>query len=200
MKKLVAKPTLTKLKRLADIAHGLQRGDDYPITRLTTLKSLCAENQKAAAHFALHLATLAARTAATHRRPQSLALAAWREQNALLTTAVKQLGRYVQKRTQAQQRGLYETLAALKEVNNEYQPFRWGPVRIIQNRSALIVEHSFQCVLAWTAIEAGFWAYHAARDYAEQYDPRYGTGLIPESAPMVKEILGFWCTYYKVKP
>jgi hypothetical protein len=47
--------------------------------------------------------------------------------------------------------------------------------------------------------EAGYWAYHAARDYAERYDPHYGTGLIPESAPMVKAIVGFWCEYYGVE-
>ena len=34
-------------------------------------------------------------------------------------------------------------------------------------------------------------AYEAARDYCELYDPCFGTGLIPASAPMVREIGGF---------
>jgi hypothetical protein len=72
-------------------------------------------------------------------------------------------------------------------------------VRIIQNRYVLIVEDSLRCVLSWTAEEAGFWVYHAARDYAEKYDPRYGTGLIPKSAPMVKEIVRFWYEYCGVE-
>lgn len=58
MKKPVKKTILAKLKKLAAIAEGLQRGEDYLITRLITLKSLCAD-QKAAAKFASHLATLA---------------------------------------------------------------------------------------------------------------------------------------------
>ena len=63
----------------------------------------------------------------------------------------------------------------------------------------LIIENSLRCVLSWTVEEAGYWAYHAARDYAERYDPHYGTGLIPESAPMVKAIVGFWCEYNGVE-
>jgi hypothetical protein len=47
--------------------------------------------------------------------------------------------------------------------------------------------------------DAGFWAYHAARAYAERYDPQYGTGLIPESAPMMEEIVRFWSEYYGVE-
>ena len=35
-------------------------------------------------------------------------------------------------------------------------------------------------------------------DYAERYDPRYGTGLIPESAPLVMDIVDFWYDYYSI--
>jgi hypothetical protein len=94
---------------------------------------------------------------------------------------------------------LYDLLAEAKDVNNVYEPSRWGAIRVIQNRQVLIIENSLRCVLSWTAEEAGYWAYHAARDYAERYDPHYGTGLIPESAPMVKAIVGFWCEYYGVE-
>ena len=31
-----------------------------------------------------------------------------------------------------------------------------------------------------------------ARVYAERYDPRHGTGLVPESAPLVRDIAEFW--------
>lgn len=198
MKKPIEKTTLAKLKKLDAIAKGLQSGEDYPITRLTSLKSLCAD-QKAAAKFALHLAKLAEAKAAKRARPQHLKLAAWGEHKELIARSVERLESYVKKPTKSKKMGLYEALAEVKGVNNEYQPFRWGQVRIIQNRYALIVENSLRCVLSWTAEEAGFWAYHAARDYAEEYDPRYGTGLIPESAPMVKEIVRFWCEYYGVE-
>jgi hypothetical protein len=44
------------------------------------------------------------------------------------------------------------------------------------------------------------WGYRIAREYSERYNPRYGTGLIPESAPMVEDIADFWCQYHLGKP
>jgi hypothetical protein len=41
-------------------------------------------------------------------------------------------------------------------------------------------------------------AYHLARDHSQRYDQRYGTGLIPESAPLVMDIVDFWCDYYSI--
>ena len=195
MKKPVEKTIVAKLKKLAAMAEGLQSGEDYPITRLTTLKSLCAD-QKAAVKFAAYLATLAQAQASTSRRPQQLKPTVWREQKELIASTVELLERYVQRPTKAKKGKLAEALAEIRKVNNEYKPSRWGSVRIIQNRYALIVENSLRCVLSWTAEEMGFWAYQAARDYAEKYDPHYGTGLIPKSAPLVQDIVKFWCEYY----
>jgi hypothetical protein len=48
-------PTVKKLRTLAQIAARLQEGEDFPVTRLTTLKGFC-EDPEAAAKFALHLA------------------------------------------------------------------------------------------------------------------------------------------------
>ena len=33
-----------------------------------------------------------------------------------------------------------------------------------------------------------------------EVDARYGTGLIPESAPLVEDIADFWCQYHLGKP
>ena len=43
--------------------------------------------------------------------------------------------------------------------------------------------------------EVPYWAYQTARHYAEQYDPRYGDGLIPASAPLLEDIVQFWKEY-----
>ncbi len=197
MKKPIEKAILLKIRRLSATAEGLQNGEDYPITRLTTLKSLCVDLQ-CAARFALHLSKLAAAEAARCARPQHLDVAAWRDHKALITRSVKQLESYVQRSTPAKKKLLYDLLAEAKDVNNEYKPSQWGAVRVIQNRQVLIIENTLRCVLSGSAEDAGYWAYHAARDYAERYDPHYGTGLIPESAPLVKAIVRFWCDYYGV--
>lgn len=36
-------------------------------------------------------------------------------------------------------------------------------------------------------------AYQAASDYAERYDPKYSSKLIPASARYVEDIAEFWC-------
>ena len=38
-------------------------------------------------------------------------------------------------------------------------------------------------------------AYRTARVYAEGYNSRCGTGLIPKSLPMVKEMVAVWSQY-----
>lgn len=52
------------------------------------------------------------------------------------------------------------------------------------------METSLECVLdPGASSELG---YRLARQYAERYNPRYGTGLLPESSPMVEDIAEFW--------
>jgi hypothetical protein len=60
----------------------------------------------------------------------------------------------------------------------------------------VVVENALRSILR--DHEAPAWLYHAARDYAERYDARYGTGLIPASAPMVQEIADFWRDYFGI--
>jgi hypothetical protein len=62
-----------------------------------------------------------------------------------------------------------------------------------------VIEEALRCLLADRGTMP-IWAYQAARDYAEQYNPRYGTGLIPSSAPMMEDIAGFWHDYFGIQP
>jgi hypothetical protein len=81
-------------------------------------------------------------------------------------------------------------------VNNEYESIPYGMVGIMQDKNVLIVEDAVQCVLS--PYSAPSQAYHLTRDYVERYDPRYGSGLISESAPLVMDIVDFWCEYYSI--
>lgn len=112
----------------------------------------------------------------------------------LVERAVERLVSYVQTPSDPERQALRELLRELESVNNEYKPIPYGMVRRIQNKDVLIVEDAVQCVL----YSAPNRAYHLARDYAERYDPRHGTGLIPESAPLVMDIVDFWCDYYSI--
>ncbi len=67
-------------------------------------------------------------------------------------------------------------------------------VRIIECWELLIVEKAIECMLY--PMHASIIGYQVARKYAEKYDPHFGTGLIPKSAPMVEEIAEFWGLHY----
>jgi hypothetical protein len=189
------KAVLSRVRKLAQIAKELAEGANFSITRLTTLKSLC-EVPEVAAHFAVYLANHTSRRISEMSSPPHLSNGEWRMHNELITSSVERLGRYVERPSDPEREALREVLRELESVNDEYESIPYGMVRIIQDKNVLIVEDAVRCVLS--AYSAPSQAYHLARDYAERYDPRYGTGLIPESAPLVMDIVDFWCDYYSI--
>ena len=152
------------------------------------------EDPEVTAHFAVFLARHTGRR--TNDKSNSGRLSKDESHNELITTSVERLGGYVERPSDQGREALREVLRELESVNNEYKSIPYGTVRIIQDKDVLIVEDAVQCVLS--PYSAPSQAYHLARDYAERYDPRYGTGLIPESAPLVMDLVNFWCDYYSI--
>ena len=65
---------------------------------------------------------------------------------------------------------------------------------LIESRELLAVETALECVLhSWASSDLG---YRLGRQYAERYNSRYGSGLIPESAPFVEDIAEFWGKHF----
>lgn len=186
---------LSRIRKLAQIARELSQGADFSIIRLTTLKSLC-EDPEIAARFAVYLASHARQRANKVSSTPPLSSREGKAYNELIESAVERLGSYVESPSDRKRAALREVLRELEGGNDEYKPVPYGAVRIIRDRNVLIVEDAVQCVLS--PYSAPGWAYHLARNYAERYDPRYGTGLIPESAPLVMDIVSFWCEYYSI--
>ena len=193
MRQKPPKAVLSRVRKLAQIARELSEGANFSITRLTTLKSLC-EDPEVTVYFAVYLARHTSRRA--NKRSNSGRLSKDESHNELITRSVERLGRYVERPSDPEREALREVLRELESVNNEYESIPYGMVRIIQDKNVLIVEDAVRCVLS--AYSAPSQAYHLARDYAERYDPRYGTGLIPDSAPLVMDIVDFWCDYYSI--
>ena len=193
MRQKPPKAVLSRVRKLAQIARDLSEGANFSITRLTTLKSLC-EDPEVAARFAVYLARHTSRR--VNKRSNPGRLSKDESHNELITRSVESLGSYVERSSDSKRQALWEHLRELESVNNEYKSIPYGVVRIIQDKNVLIVEDAVQCVLS--PYSAPSQAYHLARDYAERYDPRYGTGLIPESAPLVMDIVDFWCDYYSI--
>jgi hypothetical protein len=195
MGQMAPKAVLSRVRKLAQVASELSEGANFSITRLTTLKYLC-EDPEVAAHFAMYLANHTSRRINEMSSPLHLSNSEWRIHNELVERAVERLQSYVEGPSDPKREELRESLRELERVNDEYESIPYGMMRIIQDKNVLIVEDAVQCVLS--PHSASTQAYHLARDYAERYDPRYGTGLIPESAPLVTDIVDFWCDYYSI--
>lgn len=194
VKKIDPEQAARKIKALAQIASELRKGENFQITRLTILKSLCSDYQ-AAAHFALHIAKLVRRQMENRRgHPTGVWAEAWERYKKLAAEAVRVMARHLKKRTVESDERLRDLRAEAEAAQNQYEHHRWADVRIIHCMELLMVEKALHCVLnPW---HAEYYGYHLARDYAERYDPHYGTGLIPKSAPMVEEIAAFWGKYH----
>jgi hypothetical protein len=183
-----ASKVVPKIRQLATIARELREGASFNITRLTTLKSLC-EDAMAATRFAVHLATLTHKKMQEKACPFHLDPEKWEYYKQVVDEAIRQMQRYIEHPTQEATDLVQVRLSDVRAIQNTYRNQVWGPVRIIHSTEVLLIEYALSCLLQPTA--SADWGYHLARQYAERYNSRYGTGLIPESAPLVEDIADF---------
>ncbi|WP_420130484.1 hypothetical protein [Longimicrobium sp.] len=179
---------ITTARKLVILADELRNGRSFPITRLTVLKRLCADPRDAAV-FARYLAELA-QSRFRQAPPARLDTDRVREFGVLMGITVDCMGRYVATPARDAELELRAALRALAAAQSKTRDTRWATVRTIDSREALIVEYAAHCILE--PKDASAWGYRLGREHAERYDPRHGTGLVPESAPYVREIADFW--------
>jgi len=185
-----ARKTLAaRVQSLAAMAAALRRGERFPITRLTVLKSLAREARDAAL-FTLHLAVASRDQMLRGRRPRELAPKEWEHHKALAGEAVTAMEEHVDRASASSKARLRDMLHRIESVQDTFRSIAWGQAREIVDMPLLIIEDAVRCVLR--PREAPQIAYETARHFAERYDPSYGTGLIPASAPFVEEIAAFW--------
>jgi len=183
----------TRISKIVEIAQELRNGKRFEITRLTRLKSLC-EDKNAAEQFAIYMARLTKKGIETATRPDHLDSLEWEQHKELVTETISRMESYLESPTPEKASILRKLLPQLELVQGQ----RDGPygvlIRIINNRYVLLTEDALRCLL-YPDMTSNL-GYELAKHYAERYNPSYGTGLIPESAPLVEDIANFWCGYY----
>ena len=185
--------TTKKLQALAQMAADLRQGKHFDITRLTLLKSLCSDSE-AAAEFALHLAKLTLKKMKATKRSGRPLSKTQQEYQRLATAAVRGMTKYAKEPTSESQSSLWSLLRVICDAQSDFERHPWRHVRIIKSRDLLVIEKALECMLRPDV--SHILAYDLARQYAERYNSRYGTGLIPESAPMVEDIAEFWGKHF----
>ncbi len=194
--KKVSAKTARAIEKLAQVTQELYQGKNYNITRLTTLKSLC-QDPAAANHFVFYLAQQTQKRMAQKEAPSHLSPEKWRRHKALVREAVAHIKSYLANPTAQAKDNLRNLLYKIIQLQNTYQNQRGGAVRMIESRDTLLVENAIQCILS--PAQSAFWGYHVGREYAERYHIYHGTGLMPESAPFLADIVNFWYHYYDMK-
>ena len=182
-----------RLRKLTHMLSELRDGKRFEITRLLTLRSFC-DDPEAAIQFAVFLARHAKSELEEAVQRESIPDERWNTYQRLIAEAISRMDAYLADRTEVSAHKLYELRRELEQLQNEHVSIPFGAARVIQNRQALIVETALRIVVAPT--RARDLAYQIARTYAERYDSRHGSGLIPASAEAVEMILDFWCGYY----
>ena len=172
-----------RLQKFRKLATDLRAGQDFPITRLTPIKSLCQDPAVAAA-FTQYLASLAAETLATRPRPRHLTKDRWQNFQRLASEGMAALtGR-------GSASELRTILVDVRSSQYEIRKVSWTSVRTIECEELLQIEQALRCRIGEG--EPSRIAYESARNHAEEYDPSYGTGLLPQSALALEQIIAFW--------
>jgi hypothetical protein len=182
---------------LGELVADLRQGKTFQVTRLLSLKTLCAKPEDAQA-FAFHLATLAREQLEGERAGREVDASVRAKFKEPVAAAIKLMRRHLERSRPKDDGELRDQLHVLAALQNEEKNIPYGVARIIECMPALVVEKALKCML-WPQ-QAPHLAYEIARDFCERYDPSYGTGLIPASAPMVEEVADFWSRRHLDQP
>ncbi len=178
------KSAIKGLQKLKQIEVDLQHGETYfSITRLLVLKKLC-KNPDARHNFAKFLCC---RTYKACKIDKNIT----KEMKSIVEESLKQMEMLItnNKLSKKKLETIYNQLIAYQ---NQTRSGHFGvQIRTINNNNIFIIEHGIKCFLN----EDERSGYEAGRHYSERYNSRYGTGLIPESLPFVKDIVEFWKNY-----
>ncbi len=195
MSESIPRKTLDKIRKLARIPQDIR--EDYlqcvNVTRLTSLKTLCDEPEMANG-LALHLTRKTLERVEQEQKKSEEAIA----HKEMMNEALSGMREWMENPSEENREHLRELWWQLKSEQNEYRRVKSNVVRIIRDKDLLVVEKALQCFLR--PGEAGYWVYQTARDYAERYNSGHGTGLVPESIPLVEDIIEFFCDEYDLVP
>ncbi|NER93530.1 MAG: hypothetical protein F6J86_06785 [Symploca sp. SIO1B1] len=185
-----------KIKKWVEAAQQLRTENirfALPITRLTSIKSLC-QDEIAAQQFALYFSKqveqqINTASLASDFTPEELEI-----HKSVIAEGIEMMERFLETPTHEGKQSIRKLLRQIDDLQgDDVRNFRWSTVHFVRSGYLLKLDYALRCF-----VEPDFstWAYKLAREYAEGYEPQYGTGLIPSSAPMLLEIAEFWCQYY----
>lgn len=113
-------------------------------------------------------------------RSENLTQSEWETHLTLIADAIAQMERFLNTPTYEGKQSIWELLRQIDRLQgDDYRNVHWTTVHFVRSGYLLKLEYALRCF-----VERDFshWVYKLAREYTEGYQPRYGSGLIPDSA------------------
>ena len=196
MKPSPSREDVQRIRKLADLPDEIRQSRLLSITRLTVLKSLCRETERAH-RFVVYLARRTFNAMEQPKSPQPTATEP--SHRRMMVEALEGMDAWLRSPGEEIRRTLSALHNQMRAEQNEHRNIPFGSVRLVTDANLLLFEYALSCILAHPQ-EVGTWAYQTARQYSERYTPSEGTGLISSSLPFVRDIIDFWTAEYDLSP
>jgi hypothetical protein len=194
--KAKGKAIATKIKKWLEAVRELNEGKSryaISITRLTSIKSFC-QDEDAAKQFALFMAKRTQAHMLASSRPEHHSPEEWQTFLTLFEDAIALMEAEAKAHTQAGTSAISKFRRDIEALQgNDHRNIPWGTVHFVRSGDLLKLTYALQC---FDSRDVAFWAYKLAREYVEEYNPSYGTGIIPKSIPMLLDVAEFWCQHF----
>ncbi len=186
------KAVANKIKKWLKTAEETKNETRYfglPITRLTSIKSLCKNDESSAQQFALFIIEKVYQKMNEMTCPEWSSLEDWNIDKQLIADSINQMENYLQTPNIEGQQGFRTILREIENrQGNDIRRIHWNTIHFVRSGYLLKLEYSLRCFIDY---DYPYWAYKLAREYVEKKD-----GITTESVPMLLEVAEFWCQYY----
>jgi len=186
--------TANKIKKWIQATKEVEKARfAIPITRLTSIKSLCVD-EVAAEKFGLYIARLVQQQINLATCPEHFSGEEWEQQKQLVGEAIALMDSYRENPSYESRQSLKSLLRNIDGVQgDDYRNFRWTTVRFVRSGDLLKLDYALRC---FVEPDFPYWVYKLAREYVEGYGLQSGSGIVAESVPRLLEVAEFWCQYY----
>ena len=181
--------TATKIIRWIDTVKELKRGQSsVSITRLTSIKNICKDDEVAAENFAIFIAKKILQDMKEKGRPGYMPPEYWKLYKQIVVDGIKLMENYLKNPTSEGQEAIRKILREIEVLHGKDRPYVPGTTsHCFPSLHLLDFDNALRCF-----VEENFpyWAYQSARKYVE-----YCSEITVESIPMLLEVAEFWCQY-----
>ena len=186
------KAVANKIKKWLKTAEETKTETRYfglPITRLTSIKSLCKTDESSAQEFALFIIERVYQKMNEMTCPEWSSLEDWNIDKQLIDDSINQMKNYLQTPILEGKQGFRTRLREIENrQGNDIRRIHGNTIHFVRSGYLLRLEYGLRCFLDY---DYPYWAYKLASKYVEKKD-----GITTESVPMLLEVAEFWCQYY----